>query len=148
MWKYWAFFISYDTLCSWNIQFDFMCQPPCQSFHGKCGGKKEDDQSKPFLASAVFSRALDKVVICSSSPLPDLCSPSSFVPISSSLKPSGAHSFLPVTLSWQTHTRSFNDLCAQWNQKSECFTTVCASVRPLVGHPQFFVELLVAPGGC
>ena len=51
------------------------------------------------LAYDVFSTAHDEVVICSSSPPPDPCTPSSFGPISSSLKLAGVQSSLLESLS-------------------------------------------------
>lgn len=100
--------------------------------------KKEHALCKPFLASDVFSTVPDEVVICSSLPLPDPCSPSSFVPISSFLKPSGVQSFLLETLFWQEHRRTLNK---QWKESAavyECvciFPTSCGSSAVLCGAP-------------
>lgn len=55
----------------------------------------------PSPASDAFSSALDKEESSSSSPLLDPCSPWSFVPIVSSLKPSGARSSPLSVLFWE-----------------------------------------------
>lgn len=102
-------------------------------------------ENRPSPASDAFSSALDKEESSSSSSLLDPCSPWSFVPIASSLKPSGARPSPLSVLFWEEQR---NDLMI-YSGSRNCSRSVAnwISVRPSVGHPQLLVKLSVALGG-